>query len=151
MPPASPPATTSRAGLLSSPKVSSRPRSAITPRANLQLSTPKPPLAAHKDNNVPDSPSVLSPVAGSSAKIKIKSATTPEARARPLLVKPRGVGPPPRMRKLVPGGGGAYGAEEDDERAAWNNPGGLAYSHVLDQMEASSMLAPSEAVLVSVR
>jgi hypothetical protein len=117
-------------------------------RARVPLSRPPPlPALGARDDNLPgssgDSPSrsVLSPSAGG-VKLKIKSATTPEARSR-VLVKPRtGVAGtplprPPRQPQFV----------EDDWVGGGEAP---AHGAVLARLETPA-LAPHENVLVSIR
>lgn len=114
-------------------KVSSRPRSVMTRQPMSRAA-----LAAHHDNlpSLPDSPqSLLAPAPGA-PKLKVKAATTPEARSR-VLLKPKG-----STRRLAPRSGG------DDD--GWLS-GQATHAAVLDSLDPAPVLAPSDNVLVSIR
>jgi centromeric protein E len=123
---------------LQAPKAMPRPRMA---RPGSSLATPLP--LSHNDSlsnlPAPDSPSVLSPAPGMTMKLKVRSATTPEARSR-VLLKPRPAGLPLGRPKLP-------AMRDDDHFVA---PAEAVHQDLLDSMETPT-LAPSETVLVSVR
>lgn len=107
----------------------------FTPRTTV----PRPALANHNDNvPLPDSPSRLSPAPGAHTKLKIKSATTPEARAR-MLVKP----------KATPLSKSKFQNVREEEDDVWG--AGTNVVAVLDSMEPAPKLDEKETVLVTVR
>lgn len=127
-----------RATPTGSPKVkmSSRPKSAITPRV---LGATRAALGSHNDN-LPESPTSMLPMPDR-PKIKVKAPTTPEARPR-VLVKPKGSGlgttngrPPPLPI---------------DTKDVWTNEANHT-AYVLENLEPTPSLAKSERVLVSIR
>ncbi|CAK9784791.1 kinesin-domain-containing protein [Cutaneotrichosporon oleaginosum] len=123
-------------------KMSSRPRSAITPRV---LGTTRAALGSHNDN-LPDSPSSMLSPAPDRPKIKVKAPTTPEARPR-VLVKP----------KPASGLGSSNGPSKGrpipfpiDTKDVWTNESNHT-ANVLQNLEPTPSLAKSERVLVSIR
>lgn len=106
----------------------------FTPRTTV----PRPALATHNDNvPAPDSPSRLSPAPGA-PKLKIRSTTTPEARAR-MLVKP----------KATPMGKSRVANVREAEDDVWGS--GTNVVAVLDSLEPAPKLDEKETVLVTVR
>lgn len=111
--------------------MSARPKSTIRPVRSA--------LGAHNDN-VPDSPSSLSTLssAPSAAKIKIKCATTPEARTRVMVKSKAAAAAASRPRTM-----------REAENDVWLS--GANHASVLDSLEPAPELEANEQVLVSVR